>query len=73
VILVSATESDCASLLAASEFLLDPGHLTVTLTRAKQKLILVASRSIFELFSANGETFYAFAAVEELAATEVYE
>ena len=57
VILVSATESNRAYLLASSEFLLDPRRLTVALSRAKQKLILVASRSIFELFSAEEETF----------------
>ncbi len=57
VILVSATESNRAYLLAASDFLLDPRRLTVALSRAKRKLILVASRSIFELFSADAETF----------------
>ncbi len=57
VILVSATESNRAYLLAASDFLLDPRRLTVALSRAKRKLILVASRSIFELFSADEETF----------------
>ena len=57
VILVSATESNRAYLRAASEFLLDPRRLTVALRRAKRKLILVASRSIFELFSADEETF----------------
>ncbi len=57
VILVSATESNRAYLLTASEFLLDPRRLTVALSRAKQKLVLVASHSIFELFSADEETF----------------
>jgi hypothetical protein len=57
VILVSATESNRAYLLAASEFILEPRRLTVALSRAKQKLILVASRSIFELFSTDEETF----------------
>lgn len=57
VILVSATESDRAYLLASSEFLLDPRRLTVALSRAKQKMILVASRSIFSLFSPDEETF----------------
>src|SRR5262249_20682861 len=40
VILVSATESNRAYLMASSEFLLDPRRLTVALSRAKQKLIL---------------------------------
>jgi hypothetical protein len=37
VILVSATESDRAYLLASAGFLLDPRRLTVALSRAKQK------------------------------------
>jgi AAA domain len=57
VILVSATESDRAYLLASSQFLLDPRRLTVALSRAKRKMILVASRSIFSLFSPDEETF----------------
>jgi superfamily I DNA and/or RNA helicase len=57
VILVSATESDRAYLMASSEFLLDPRRLTVALSRAKRKMILVASRSIFSLFSPDEETF----------------
>lgn len=57
VILVSATESDRAYLLASAGFLLDPRRLTVALSRAKRKMILVASRSIFSLFSPDDETF----------------
>jgi hypothetical protein len=57
VIMVSATESDRAYLLASSKFLLDPRRLTVALSRAKRKMILVASRSIFSLFSPDEETF----------------
>ncbi len=56
-ILVSATESDPGYLLAAGEFLFDPRRLTVALSRAKQKLILVAARSVFAVFSADEETF----------------
>ncbi|HYH13414.1 MAG TPA: AAA domain-containing protein [Thermomicrobiales bacterium] len=56
-ILVSATESDRGYLLATGEFLLDPRRLTVALSRAKQKLVLVAARSVFEVFSADEETF----------------
>jgi len=57
VILVSATESDPAYLLMAGEFLLDPRRLTVALSRAKRKMVLVASRSVFSLFSPDEETF----------------
>ncbi|MGH2562679.1 MAG: AAA domain-containing protein [Thermomicrobiales bacterium] len=56
VIVISATESDPDYLLAASEFLLDPRRLTVAASRAKQKLILVAARSVFTLFSADEES-----------------
>jgi hypothetical protein len=57
VMIVSATESDPAYVLMQSGFLLDPRRLTVALSRAKQKLILVAARSIFELFSPDEEVF----------------
>jgi hypothetical protein len=56
-ILVSATESDRAYLLASSEFLLDPRRLTVALSRAKRKMVLVASRSVFSLFSPDEDVF----------------
>jgi hypothetical protein len=56
-IVVGATESDRAYLLTSGEFLLDPRRLTVALSRAKHKMILVASRSVFQLFSADEETF----------------
>ena len=56
-ILVSATESDRGYLLATGEFLLDPRRLTVALSRAKRKMVLVAARSVFDLFSADEETF----------------
>ena len=57
VVLVSATESDRAYLLASSAFLLDPRRLTVAISRAKRKMILVAASSIFSLFSPDEETF----------------
>ena len=56
-ILVSATESDREYLLPSSDFLLDPRRLTVAMSRAKRKLVLVASRSVFTLFSPDEETF----------------
>jgi hypothetical protein len=57
VIVVSATESDREYLLAAGEFLLDPRRLTVALSRAKRKMVLVAARSVFSLFSGDEELF----------------
>jgi hypothetical protein len=57
VVLVSATESDRGYLLASAGFLLDPRRLTVAVSRAKRKMILVASRSVFSLFSPDEETF----------------
>jgi superfamily I DNA and/or RNA helicase len=57
VVLVSATESERGYLLAAGEFLLDPRRLTVALSRAKRKMILVASRSVFSVFSPDEEVF----------------
>ena len=45
VIMVSATESDRAYLLASSTCLLDPRRLTVAVSRAMRKMILVAARS----------------------------
>jgi hypothetical protein len=57
VILISATESDREYLLVSSKFLLDPRRLTVAMSRAKQKLVLVASRTVFSLFSPDEETF----------------
>lgn len=57
VVMVSATESDRGYLLASAGFLLDPRRLTVAVSRAKRKMILVASRSVFSLFSPDEETF----------------
>jgi superfamily I DNA and/or RNA helicase len=56
-VIVSATESDRGYLLASAGFLLDPRRLTVAVSRAKRKMILVASRSVFSLFSPDEETF----------------
>lgn len=58
VILISATESDPDYIQASAAFLLDPRRLTVALSRAKRKMILVASRSIFEYASVNDEAFH---------------
>ena len=73
VIMVSATESDRAYLLASSEFLLDPRRLTVAVSRAKRKMILVASRSIFSLFSPDEDDVRQRPAVEEPAAADLFD
>ena len=54
---MSATESDPQYLLVSNKFLLDPRRLTVAISRARKKMILVASRSVFSVFSADEETF----------------
>jgi len=57
LILISATESDPQFILSTSEFILDQRRLTVALSRAKKKLILVASESIFKVFSPDERVF----------------
>ncbi|WP_395090937.1 DEAD/DEAH box helicase [Armatimonas sp.] len=57
VIVISATESDPDYIQASAGFLLDPCRLNVALSRAKKKMVLVASRSIFEYFSADEVMF----------------
>lgn len=48
VILISATESDPFYLQEAGKFLLDLRRLCVAMSRAKKKVVLVASRTIFQ-------------------------
>jgi hypothetical protein len=56
VMMVSATESDRGYLLASAGFLLDTRRSTVAVSRAKRKMILAASRSVFSLLSPDKET-----------------
>jgi hypothetical protein len=57
VILVGLTESDPHFIRQTSEFLLDPRRLTVALSRAKEKMIVIASRSVFNVIASDEETF----------------
>jgi hypothetical protein len=57
VIVVSLTESDPTFIRSTSEFLLDPRRLTVALSRAKEKMIVIASRSVFEVIAKDETTF----------------
>lgn len=58
VIVISATESDPTYLLNSGGFLYEPTRLTVALSRARLKLVLIASSAVFDLFSPD-ETLHA--------------
>jgi hypothetical protein len=49
LIIVSATVSDREFAAAESDFLLEPRRFTVAVSRPKRKVIVVASRSVFDL------------------------
>ena len=49
VIIYSATESDPIYLRSTSDFLFDPRRLNVAISRAREKLIVIASRTVFEV------------------------
>jgi hypothetical protein len=57
LILVGLTESDPHFIRLTGEFLLDPRRLTVALSRAKEKMIVVASRSVFSVIANDEEAF----------------
>ena len=57
VIIVSATASDPDYVLAEAEFLLNNNRLNVALSRPKQKLIVVASRSVTNLLVSDLDVF----------------
>ena len=57
IMVISATESDPAYLTKVAEFFLEPGRSTVAFSRAKRKLILVASRSVFRFISEREDLF----------------
>jgi hypothetical protein len=49
LIMVSATVSDREFAMTESDFLLEPRRLTVAISRPKKKLIVIASRAVFDL------------------------
>jgi hypothetical protein len=53
LIIVSSTVSDLAYAESESDFLLEPRRLTVAISRPKRKLVLLASRAIFNLIPAD--------------------
>ena len=57
VIIYSATESDPAYLRDTGAFLFDPRRLTVAISRAKTKLIVVASESVFDYLPTDEQSF----------------
>jgi len=57
VMAFSATESDPLYLLQNGGFLFDPRRLCVSLSRAKEKLILVVAKSVFDIVPLDEETF----------------
>ncbi len=57
LIIVSATVSDREYAMAECEFLLEPRRFTVAVSRPKRKVIVVASRSVFDLVPADLDAY----------------
>lgn len=57
LIIVSATASDQEFAAAESEFLLDPRRFTVAVSRPRRKVIVVASRAVFDLMPADLDAY----------------
>ena len=53
----AATESDPGYLATRAGFMFDPRRLTVAMSRARRKMILVAGQTVFSHFSPDEETF----------------
>lgn len=73
VALVSATESDRGQILAFAGFLLDLRRLSVAVSRAKRKMNLVASRSVFALDQPRRGDVHQRPAMEEPAGADLHE
>jgi len=57
VMIISMTSSDPGYINKLTDFLLDPNRLNVAASRMKQKLIIIASESIFDANSKNVDSF----------------
>jgi len=57
LIIVSATVSDREYAAAECDFLLEPRRFTVAVSRPKRKVIVVASRAVFDLVPADLDAY----------------
>ncbi len=57
VMVISATASDPDYVRSEAEFLLNPNRLNVAMSRMKKKLVIVASKSVFQVTSPNADEF----------------
>jgi uncharacterized protein len=57
VMVISATASDPDYVRSEAEFLLNPNRLNVAMSRMKKKLVIVASKSVFQVTSPDADAF----------------
>jgi len=57
LIIVSGTASDRESIRKKHDFILNPNRLNVAMSRMKKKLVVVASRSMFEVIPTDAEDY----------------
>lgn len=57
LILVSGTASDRESIRKKHDFILNPNRLNVAVSRMKKKLVVIASRSMFEVIPTDAEDY----------------
>ncbi len=57
VMIISATASDPDYVRSEAEFLLNPNRLNVAMSRMKKKLVIVASKSVFEVTPPDADEF----------------
>ena len=57
LIIVSGTASDRESIRKKHDFILNPNRLNVAMSRMKKKLVVVASKSLFEVIPTDAEDY----------------